>query len=157
MKTSWAGPGHDPWDVGFIWAAQTSPWCGTRVRTGEFGPRPMICSVICCNYCDDIHPAPEAARVFSQAARATAHDMARSTVLLHTTWHYSTTTTTSALPMRRPTGFHLPRHGPAGVQAVPQEQKSGLLLRWGIFPIWNSQCIPLPGERRNNNVVLLLL
>ena len=46
-------------------------------------------------------------------------------LLYYTMYHYfySTTTTTSALPMRRPTGFHAPIHGPARVQYVLKEQK----------------------------------
>ena len=37
-----------------------------------------------------------------------------------TTYNLYSTATTSALPMRRPTGFHNPRHGPGRVQLVPK-------------------------------------
>ena len=51
-------------------------------------------------------------------------------------YFYSTTTTTPALPMRRPTGFLVPRHGPARLQVVLKrsEERFTVAMRYGPDP-----------------------
>ena len=45
-----------------------------------------------------------------------------------------TTTTTSALPKRRPTGFHAPRHGPVRVQPAPKRAEERFIVAMKYFP-----------------------
>ena len=67
-------------------------------------------------YYYDIHPADE-----------TVHNQVYY-------YFYSTTTTTSVLPMRRPTGFHTPRRGPARVQPVPKRAEERFTVAMRYFP-----------------------
>ena len=104
-------------------------------------------------YYHDIHPAHEAADVLCRTARAAAKEMWCTTVLLYYIYiyYYSINAMTSALPMRRPTGFHVPRHGPARVQPVPKraEERFTVAMRYFRDP----KFLVLPGKSRNNNVV----
>ena len=57
------------------------------------------------------------------------------TVLYYTIYDYfySTTTATPALPMRRPTSFHAPRH-PARVQVVLKRAEERFAVAMTYFP-----------------------